>query len=126
MIRTDRHGNPTDDADRWLSGHEATFDYDPVDHECCPYGWGVERFEWQPAYRLIREWRANWAVTVGGSYPAGPEWFDRALGWTGFDFDLARKAGRVWDCLCGCCETHTEAIARYARWAKRATGRQVT
>lgn len=89
----------------------------PVDHECKPHGWGFERFESKDVYRLINEWRCNFPVTVGREYPAGPEWFRRACEWTGFNFRLERCSDRMWEKCCNECETHTEAVERYTRWA---------
>jgi hypothetical protein len=41
MFQTDRNGNLTDDSDRWLSGHESTFDADPA-----PDWEGMEYDDW--------------------------------------------------------------------------------
>jgi hypothetical protein len=98
MFQTDRHGNLTDDADRWLSGHEQTFDSDPApdcddprdceprcggcwqangdgcrdcsppDHENKPSGFGIDACE-DPA--LERANAAMWAEVnkrPGGKY----------------------------------------------------------
>lgn len=159
---TDRDGNLTDDADRWLSGHERTFDcgdvpdfdgmeYDdlhsdfkcastgadgqrfpcccdwegkfvgpgckhcnPVDHEAKPYGWGLERFECNEAYRVLREVSSHASLGLCRSIN-----LRTACAWVGFNFHVEGCSDRVWDRLCETCETHTEAVEKYTRWAKK-------
>jgi hypothetical protein len=201
---TDRHGNPTDDSDRWLAGHETTFDYDPApdcdddydrggpncarewngwrgcccdhegkfvgpgcracnppDHEGKPYGWGIERSE-DPALELanreMKKRRPAALYTTAGAF-AKTYWKRERDGrimldeknapvigvvveepacaidtdtrdmiwraWSKWDARLAKLSERVWGRLCDDCATHTEAVARYTKWAERKTGKRV-
>ncbi len=200
---TDRDGVLTDDSDRWLSGHETTFEYDPVpdfddgpssefrcgrgplgipccrdddgavvsdgcrhcnppDYEGKPYGWGLERFEDPALERANCEVKAMRPValyTTAGAY-AREEWTGRIVevvaadgrrtyrremrvvvgtpayrdtmdtrdmlwrAYSTWDAKLADRAERLWVRLCENCATHPEAVAKYTKWAERATGRK--
>lgn len=88
------------------------------DRELKPHGFGFDRYEHSPAYRLGRELAANAAVTLG-CVVGGPVWYGRYLAWTGFNARLERVSDRVWDKLCDECETHPEAVRRYEAWAEK-------
>lgn len=92
----------------------------PVDPECKPYGFGIERFEQTEALRIVRELKCH--AATGLIYLTGnpADWLRRALTWVGFSFRRERHSDRVWERLCDECETHTEAVEKYTAWAKRA------
>lgn len=188
-MQTDRHGNLTDDADRWLTGHESTLDYDPVpdhdgleyddlhrgpkcggrvftedgeyvgcpgckhcdpvDPENKPYGFGIEKFEDAALARANEVCRAAVASRVTNCYTSAwvETWgmfagrglhhkvgattdADRALRdvcwrfWTKWSARRWTHSERVWGRLCDECQTHTEAVARYSAWARRAITRK--
>lgn len=100
-------------------------DCNPPNHEDKPYGFGIETFdspEWKDArehFQRVRSlifgipsdahpildyghWLNAWAVNAG--------WSARRL----------KHSDIVWDRLCVACETHTEAVAKYEAWARRA------
>jgi hypothetical protein len=98
---------------------------DPVDPECQPYGWGVERFESDAALRLARELRATSLIITGRQLDRDDPCESQrlALKWTGFNFRLEACAERLWNRLCDVCKTHGEAVAHYTRWANKATAK---
>jgi hypothetical protein len=91
---------------------------EPPDHECKPYGWGIERFEREDilsrARQLIHWWGAVSVEPLGWQRAR-----ELAFRWSGYDAALERQSKRAWDALCDCCETHGEAAARYAAWCER-------
>lgn len=125
----------------------------PPDHECKPYGFGIERFEDPAMDRANRETknrRPAALYTTAGAYartywtgkcdgrgrpvtgvvieePAcanDTEWRDMLWrAYSTWDGKLARRSERIWTRLCEECETHTDAKAKYERWAKRAVAR---
>lgn len=87
----------------------------PVDHECKPYGFGIERWEHDGYLRLRRE--------LAGSIIAPMSWEQAgrcALKWSGFSVRRERHSDIVWDRICDESETHDEAVERYTAWARRA------
>lgn len=108
----------------------------PVDHEAKPYGWGLERWEdpaLEEANRAVNQ-RMGWVYgayslachqVYGGVWHAyRPQRDELWAALSKHDRALERRSRLVWDALCDCCETHTEAVGRYTRWAERATGRK--
>ena len=103
---------------------------DPVDHECKPYGFGIERFE-DPALLEANEFVATRVYLAGSMYRSpGGGWYetrDARMGernrrWqanTRFDECRLRRSVRLWDRLCDECETHGEAVEKYSRWAAK-------
>lgn len=92
---------------------------DPVDAECKPYGWGIEKFEQEAMLNRARQLKHWWSPAVSVE-PIDWEYAKTlAFRWSGFDYALLRMSERVWDGLCDCCETHREALAKYAAWCKR-------
>jgi hypothetical protein len=94
---------------------------DPVMHDCCPYGLGLELWEYAPRMDARAAMRAQWR---GGPYcrlpvphcdvdaagdAATPERVRK----------LAKAASRKWQAIVGRAETHTQAVAEYKRWASR-------
>lgn len=43
--------------------------------------------------------------------------------WSKWDRKLWGRSERLWDRLCDTCETHTEAKAKYEKWAQKRTGK---
>jgi hypothetical protein len=107
-------GCGTDDNGRWIGpGCRHCF---PPDHECKPYGFGIERWDFEPRMRLVRELSAT-AWFTGLTWDQCREC---ATKWSGFSNRRLRHSNKVWDRLCDECETHTEAVEKYEQWAKRA------
>lgn len=140
-------GGPVYEGREQVGGCPGCRHCDPPDHECKPYGWGIERFE-DPA--LARANEAMWAeidrrggckytsavcgIETWGLFAgrwSGPRPTDADVAfrdlcwrvWTSHNPSLERAARRKWDRLCDCCQTHRQAVERYSRWAERVTGR---
>ncbi len=167
---TDRHGNPTDDADRDYTGTMAEFapgdDYDPMyssdergprcatgegfpcccdqntgafigpgcrecnppDHECKPYGFGIETFdspEWAEARRHFAAMRTLVFGLPADAHPIMDygHWLRAWAIDAGWSETRSECSERLWDRLCDTCETHTEAKAKYEAWARRAAAK---
>jgi hypothetical protein len=166
----DRDGNPTDDADRCVSGLCDTFDSDPapdfdgMDYDdwhsapkcargiqgfaCCldgdgqlipghpgcrhcnppdyegqPHGFGIERFDGQ--YDEARRWVRSLASALRlHTWEARDGMFTELAIADGFSPRRARCGVLVWERLVGTCETHTEAVEKYTKWAKRTMRRK--
>ncbi len=94
---------------------------DPVDHECKPYGFGVELSEDESrnfAGRIFHPGYASAMICAG--------WLTRPL-----QEEMRRQATTVnllrleaswlvWDRSCDESESHRQAVERYKAWAKRA------
>jgi hypothetical protein len=136
----------TDDADRMPYGCD-TFDadpysdYDPMysddgigdgpDHECKPYGWGIESFE-DPALTEANVYAGGLVRLAGSMYRSPGGWSetmdarmaDRNARWAAnskHNTRLERASDRAWDRICDESATHAEAVAKYTRWADRVT-----
>lgn len=99
----------------------------PVDHECKPYGFGLETFD-APAWAEARaHFRSVWRF-VTGQFDAHPmDWMHLIRKWAiadGWNERLWKCSERKWDRLCDECETHAEAVAKYTAWAKKMTGKR--
>ena len=101
---------------------------DPVDHECKPYGWGIEHFE-DPALQVANEdVNARW---FGGPYQQLDYWPAkkplRDAIWARLSRHNAKREAqseRLWERLCDECQTHGEAVKKYTAWAEKATGQK--
>ena len=93
---------------------------DPVDWECQPYGFGIQRWEDRPLMAAQHACRTLNACRPGllsdATYAAILE-----AARTIYSARRERHARRVWERLCDDCETHRQAVKRYAEWAARAT-----
>lgn len=94
---------------------------DPVMHDCKPHGFGIERFEDPALLEANERSRLEWR---GGPYqrlPMSRE--ERDAIWKRNSVQSLRRLRHseiVWDRLVDSCETHSEAVEKYKRWAKRA------
>ncbi len=101
----------------------------PVDHECKPYGFGLEPHDspaWEEARRFFR---AEWRFLTGLNDAHPVDHMDMIRKWAvdgGWNHRLYRASERKWERLCDECETHEEAVTKYTRWAKRVTSRLVS
>ena len=86
----------------------------PVDHEAQPRKWGFCRYENDAACYLRRS--VSTSALLGLCREID---YTTACEWLGFDFRVERASERVWEKCCNECETHTEAVARYTRWANK-------
>lgn len=112
---------------------------DPVDHECKPHGFGIERFE-DPALLEANDHAAGMVILSGSMYRSPVGVYSSNYSQTSDTRRAARDArwqanskhskrrerhsDIVWDRLCDCCETHSEAVHRYKAWAKKAIRRK--
>ena len=114
---------PFDDAGVPLS--DGCKNCNPVDGECKPTGFGIERYE-DPALQPANDYAAS--LWIGGPYQNYSAWPGlrkdaRDRRWaetTQHDADLYRRSERVWDGICGFAKNHAEAVRRYEAWVKRA------
>lgn len=91
----------------------------PVDHECKPYQFGIETFD--DCYAEARQWaRQLWGALRVHTDAERRALFIQFATADGYSARRDRHSDIVWDRLCDECETHTEAVAKYERWAKRA------
>lgn len=100
----------------------------PPDHECKPYGFGIETFE-DPALAEANHF-VNTRYCMAGSMYRVPGWSETAAARFGerdrrwkanstHDARRLRRSNRVWDRLCDECETHGEAVEKYETWAAK-------
>lgn len=112
---------------------------DPVDNECKPYGWGVEKFE-DPALAAANEEARRESERHGlGMYTSAfvsDNWYSRGClisppwnrdyrdflwrAWSKWSARRWRHSEIVWERICNEAETHRLAVERYTAWAKRA------
>ncbi len=120
-----RCGGPVSQGTELVGGCPGCRYCDPPDHECKPYGWGIESFEDPALAEANRRVTNGW---FGGPYrrlPCPRETRDAI--WCRLSTRHRRRERHsdiVWDRLCDEAETHREAVARYTAWAARAVTRR--
>jgi hypothetical protein len=139
---TPRCGGPQRDEYGQNTGCPGCRHCDPPDHECKPYGFGIERSEdpalqraneavWaivnqRPEGKCTSAWVSTWGMSKG-RFNGGPRWADADFAyrdflrrfWSRQSERRLRHSDIVWDRLCDECQTHGEAVEKYKAWATR-------
>lgn len=96
----------------------------PPDHEGKPYGFGIETFDSPEWAEARRHFFGVWRFATGQFDAHQMDWRHLLKRWAtdaGWSERRLKCSDRVWDRLCDTCDTHTEAVEKYERWARKAT-----